>query len=238
MEELNFSDYLILCSDFEKNPEDTSKLEEIEDFISQIEIREYLPLKEKEMVVMDIITALSSDFDAPATAAFLENGRVTKGLLAYCVNLTNDLPIMSLNYFAPDAIYEYGLYDAVVARCEADYKRLLRMIDDVVNATNIYRITQTAALFNEESYQDWIKSMKELKDTVDSEAIQGLLSLVSTESEEGKDLLDTIREMALEQTNKEFANDAAKFEKAAEFQESSKTEESIDVEEEETKHVS
>lgn len=238
MEELNFSDYLILCSDFEKNPEDTSKLKEIEEFISKIEIREYLPLKQKEMVAMDIITALNSDFDAPATAAFLENGRVTKGLLAYCVNLTNDLPIISLNYFAPDAIYEYGLYNAVVARCEADYKRLLKMIDDVVNATNIYRITQTAALFNEESYQDWIKSMNELKDTIDSEAIQGLLSLIGTNSEEGKDLLDKIREMAVEQTNKEIVNEATKFEKAAEFQKDSEVKESIDVGEEETKHVS
>ena len=112
------------------------------------------------------------------------------------------------------------------------------MIDDVVNATNIYKITQTAALFNEESYQDWIKSMNELKDTIDSEAIQGLLSLIGTESKDGKELLDKIREMAVEQTNKEIVNEATKFEKAAEFQENSKVEESIDVEEEDTKHVS
>lgn len=238
MDDLKLSDYLIMCSDFEKNPEDTSKLDEINEFISKIEVREYLPLKDKEMVAMDIVTSINSDFDAPAAAAFLEDGRITKGLLAYCVNLENDLPFITYNYFATDAIYEYGLYDAVIVRCEKDYNRLIKVIDDMVNATNIYRITQTASLFNEESYQDWIKSMTELKDTIDSETIQGLLNLMSNESEEGKDLLEQIREMAVSQTNKEIANEASKFEKAAELQEDSKVVQSDDKPEEEDKHVS
>ena len=136
-EELKLSDYVILCSEFEKDPEDSSKLEAIDEFISKVDIREYLPLREKEIIAMEIVTSINQDFNAPATAAFLEIGRITKGLLSYCVNLENDLSIVSYNYFVVDAIYEYGLYDAIASRCEKDYKRLAKMIDDIINATNI-----------------------------------------------------------------------------------------------------
>ena len=238
MEELKFSDYVIMCSDFEKNPENTELLEKIEEFVSKIEVREYLPLKDKEMVTMEIITSISPDFDAPAVAAFLEVGRISKALLTYCVNLEIDLPIMSYNYFITDAIYEYGLYDAIYSRCEKDFNRLSKMIDDVVNASNIYHITETASLFDKESYENWIDSMNKLKDTLDSDSVKALLEVIGTESIEGKDLLTAIGEMAMERTNKQIEDESVKFEKAAEFYDNPDKEEEDEKKEGDSEHVS
>lgn len=219
MDELRISDYIIMCSDFEKNPDNTELIKDIENFISKLEIREYLPLKQKELITMEIITSLSPDFDAPGTAAFLENGRVSKGLLSYCVNLINDLPIISYNYFTVDAIYQYGLYEAVISRCRDDYNRLIKMIDDVVNASNIYKIVQTASLFNEDSYKDWLDSMNQLKDSLNSDSIKALIEISGLESPESAEFINTAAKMAMDSVNKEFDNENSKLEKAVESQE-------------------
>ena len=219
MEELKFTEYLRLCSEFEKDPQNEEKLNDITSFVSKVVVKEFIPLRKKEMLAMDIVTSLSPDFDAPSTAAFLEGGRVLKGLMSYCANLRNDVPLSTLYYFASDAIYQYGLYDHIIKYCESDYKRLVKIIDDVVNATNIYRITQTAAIFNEDSYQQWVKNMENLKDTLNSEQLKSLLELSMTDSKEGGDLLTQIAEAAIKQTNNEMKAESDKFNAAAEFRE-------------------
>ena len=52
-EKLKLSEYLLLCSKFEDNPEDESLLEKINEFLSKLTIREYIPLKEKEIILID-----------------------------------------------------------------------------------------------------------------------------------------------------------------------------------------
>ncbi|MBO7691884.1 MAG: hypothetical protein J6T10_04525 [Methanobrevibacter sp.] len=222
MEELKFSEYIEKCLDFEKNPEDQTKIEEIKNFLDKIEVKEYLPMKEKELIMMNILDTLHQDYDAPGAAMILEHGKVIYGLLGYCVNLDNDLPIINYNYFCVDAIYKYGLYDTVISYCEKDYNRFLKMLDETINFTNIYRITQTAALFNEEAYENWKKGIQDLKDSLNSEDIKSFLEIVDAENEDIKDLVTSLQDLALNQANKETEQESSKFDAAAEFLEKTK----------------
>lgn len=224
-EKLELSDYLMLCTKFEENPEDASLLEGINDFISKISVREYISLKEKEIIIMEILNTLNKDLDAPGVAAFLEIGKITNALLRYCVNLENDVPYISLGYSLVDMIYKHGLYDSILEGCEKDCKRLFKMIDDAVNASNIYRIVETASLFDQESYDEWLASMNNLKDTLDSKTLQNLLDVVGTDSEETKELIDQIKKVAVESVQNEYKSDAEKFEKASDLM--SKNEEEV-----------
>jgi hypothetical protein len=227
-EKLKLSEYLLLCSKFEDNPEDESLLGKINEFLSKLSIREYIPLKEKEIILIDVLNMLNKDFDVPGVATFLEIGKLTKGMLAYCVNLENDTMFLTFGYFIVDTFYKYGLYDTIMERCGKDCNRLFKMIDDALNVSNIYRLLETASLFNKESYDEWLQSMKELKDTLDSKTLQEVLDVLGTDSEESKELLNSIKKMAIDSTNREYESESEKFRKAAEAQLNNKGETVVD----------
>ena len=217
-EKLKLSDYLIMCSEFEKDPTNTDILDGIDGFLSRLSIREYIPLHEKEIIMMNVLTSLNKDYDAPGTAVFLEIGKISMGLLAYCTNLENDATFLNYSYYIVDAIYMHGLYDIITAICEEDCNRLFKMIDDTINASNIYRITETASLFNQNSYDEWLKNMEDLKQTMDSQSIKDLLMVFGSGSQEAKDLLEQIQNVALESIKTDVQSESDKFAKAAEEQ--------------------
>ena len=212
---LKVSDYLIACTDFEKDPENEGNYQKIQNFLSDLVIREYIPLKEKEIITINVLETINKDYDAPGAAAFIEMGKVTRALLSYCVNLDNDITILSFGYYATDLIYKHGLFDTVTKVCGADYNRLTTMIDNAINASNIYRLAQTAELFDQESYDKWLKTMNELKDTMDSQSIKDLITLVNEDNEGNNSLINQLKEMAIDQVNTEMREEELKFKKAA-----------------------
>ena len=139
-DKLKLSDYLMLVSKFESEPDNQEILKQIDDFLSKLIVREYMPLKEKEIAVMFILNNLNKDFDAAGASAFLEIGKVTEGLLSYCINLEKDISAIALGYYLVDSIYKYGLYSTIFNKCEKDCTRLFNMVDNAVNVSNIYRL--------------------------------------------------------------------------------------------------
>lgn len=215
-EKLKLSKYELLCVKFEENPENTQLLDEIQEFLSKLVIREYIPLKEKEYILMDVLRTINKDFDVPGVVTFLEIGKLTLGLIKYCVNLENDLGPLNIGHFVVDTFYKYGLYDAIISKCEKDCNRLFKMIDESMNVSNIYRLLQTISLFDQKSYDDWLKSMKDLKDTLDSKTLQEVLDVLNEDNEGNKELIDSVKKVAIESANKEMETEALKFKKVSE----------------------
>lgn len=221
MDNLKMTQYILKCAQFQEDPENAGLFDDISNFCDTLEIREYIPLKEKELIVMEILSYLNSDYDAPGAAAFLEMGKTNIALLRYCVNLENDLDfnfLMNL-HLTTDLIMQFGLYDAIIQTAGEDYKRLCVMIDNAVSVSNFYRLTQTAQLFDEKAYENWKKSIEDLKDTVSSKEVQDLINLVDQDGQEGKEIVDQVRQMAVNHVNEEIKNEETKFRNAVDFME-------------------
>jgi phosphopantothenoylcysteine synthetase/decarboxylase len=99
-----------------------------------------------------------------------------------------------------------------------------------MNVSNVYRIVQTASLFDKESYDQWLNSMKELKNVLETTNLKELLDTLGDDSEGAKEIINQLRDMATENVRKEFENEAAKFEKAAKLQGESEEDQDLDDE--------
>lgn len=223
-EKVKLSDYLSFCLDFEKDRNREEAEKNIKNFLDKLIIKEYLPLSEKQVRVIGILDRINGDYDVSGVAALLEIEKIRTGLLSYCVNLEDDVPSVA-GYFLVDMGYQYGLYDTVMSVCEKDVNRLFKMIDDSMNAANIYRITQTASLFNKEAYDEWLDNMEKLKETLNSENLKELLSVAGSESPEVKEMFDSLRDLTVKGIQEDIRNEAKKFEKAAALQEESNSKE-------------
>ncbi len=206
---LKISEYLLACIDFEKTQSE-DKLKEINDFIAKINFREYIPLKEKEILIMRIMSSISKDFDAPGAAAFVEMGKIGVGLLSYCTNLEVDVNFFNTLYHAYDLLHEFGLVGVVLEHCQKDYDVLVSMLDKSLSFDNFYRIIQTASLFDEESYDKWLETMNNLKTTLDQENLKALMATVNTEDEASKEVLQKLKEVAVQQVNDEMVHEQEK----------------------------
>ena len=222
-EKVKLSDYLSFCLDFEKDRNREEADKNIKNFLGKLIIKEYLPLSEKQVRVIGILDRINSDYDVSGVAALLEIEKIRTGLLSYCVNLEDDVPSVA-GYFLVDMGYQYGLCDTIMSVCEKDVNRLFKMIDDSMNAANIYRITQTASLFNKEAYDEWLDNMEKLKETLNSENLKELLSVAGSESPEVKEMFDSLRDLTVKGIQEDIRNEAKKFEKAAALQKENNSE--------------
>lgn len=231
-DKIKLSEYILACSDFEKNPEDQNSAKKINDFLNKVRIREYIPLKEKETISMEILNSLHQDFDTIGTATLLEVNKIIRGLLRYGINIENDLNLLSFNYFIIDSCYKYGLYDVIIEHCKKDYRRLCTLVDSAINVSNIERIVETASLFDEKSYSTWLQNVQDFKDILNKEEVQNFVKAVGGEAKEEKELLNSIREAALNQSQREYEYEKNKLDKILKFQQQSEEKRSQAKEEE------
>lgn len=206
-EKLLFSDYILKALEFEEHPEDLMKKEALKEYLDKIIVRNYIPLKEKELLMVNIMNSIGKDSDAPGKAAFLEMSKTTAGLLAYCVNVENDISISSVLYNVYDICWQYGLSGIVLKYCADDYNKLCSMVDSAISIDNLDTLIKTASLFGKEDFEKWEKSIQELETHLSSEQFQELKKLVATNDESGAKLLNQIQEEALSEVNREISKE-------------------------------
>lgn len=204
---LLFSDYILKALEFEEHPEDLTKKEALREYLDKIIVKNYIPLKEKELLMVNIMNSVNKDYDAPGKAAFLEMSKTITGLLAYCVNIENDISISSILYSVYDVCWQYGLADIVLKYCSDDYNKLCSMVDSAIRIDNIETLIKTTSLFGKEDFDKWEKSIQELETHLSSEQFQELKKLVATNDESGVELLNQIQEEALSEVKQEVSKE-------------------------------
>lgn len=217
MEELKLSKYIELCTDFEEHPEDVTKDEAIKDFIAQLVVRDFLPMKNKVMKAMEIATLIPDDYDAASAAGTYEMARVTHGLLAYCVNLEDDLMPLDTTFVVYDKLYQYGLAPAIEKICQVDYDRFSGMLRDMINVANIKALTQTVQLVNFGEYDRWIKTMEEFKQTLTPEMVRDLVAISEMSTGQTPELIKQMAQEMLDYNDVSAANEVAKFDMIKQF---------------------
>lgn len=208
---LSLREFLNLCVNFESDPSEEND-KKIQDFLGQLQIKEYLSLKEKAIIAMSILSDIGKDFDAIGTSSMLEMGKIFHGLCSYVVNLDMDIDFLSKTYAAYDVVMRYGFYDKVSAYCEKDYMRLCNYIDNSINASNIYYLIQTAALLDNERLEEWTKVMDEVKETLTPEVMKSLETVNLANKDVTKELFSAIAENSLAKAQKILADEKIKYE--------------------------
>lgn len=213
--QLLLSEYLELTTDFAQEPT-FEKESRITDWLSQLEVREYMPMKEKALVMMDILSGAAQEYDVPGLATHLEMCKMARGLLRYCTNLENDVEILSLTMGAYDNIQIYGLAKVVRDVCHEDYGVLCSMVDNTFNISNVKTFADTAALLNKTEYDKWVNTMKQLKSELTPEVLQGLIAASNMSAPEFADLSQALAETALRDAANQLAAAELREQAAAE----------------------
>lgn len=205
-ENLKLSKYLELCLSFEENPSEENQ-NALQEFLTKLQIKEYMPITDKMVIMVNILSGISSEFNETGSAAFLEVGRVVKGLLGYCINLENDIEILTILYAVYDKIRTHGLYQAVLSHCEEDFNLFSTMLRDAVNIAHIQQLSTTAELFDGAAYDNWVKTMEEMKNYLTPDILTALAAFNNQNSPEATELLKNLAEKGVAADLKEF-NDA------------------------------
>lgn len=194
---INLTTLLEACLAFKKDPTPANELK-IQQITKDFVIREYLPLSEKHIRVATIVGGISEDeLDAFVAENWFALNKVVYGILSYVTNLHNDLDRASLTPAVVDVLYEMGIIDLILDSAGKDYARLEKMIDETINFSNIFRIVETATLFNQDKLDKFIEEIRSLKTELTPEMLADLKSLAVAGSPEFKALKETLMDEAL-----------------------------------------
>lgn len=200
------SELFLACENFEKDPTDENN-DKLQKMIQSLQVKTYIPILDKELIMVDILSAIPDEFDAPGCSGYLEMGKVMYGLLAYVVNLENDLNGLSMFFGIYDALVVHGVVDYILQFASKDYAVLDRMVSDAMSSTNITRLLQTASLFDEKAYAKWKGLITDLKTSFTPEMLDAMKKVSAEGSDEGKILANGLMEAAL---NKAYDRDLKK----------------------------
>ena len=210
---IKLSEILKAYINFKDHP-DEEHWKKVSELISELKIREYLPLLDKQLALTIILNKIEyQDKDAVATQMNLEIAKVIYGLLAYCINLENDLGFEALlNGFVVDSLYNCGLVGSILDICEKDYTLLCDMVQSTINFSNIFRITETMTLFSPEKLEELKQTTEELRQiTLSSDKIDKLVKIFEANDPKTMALMEALEASSLAAANKAAA-DAAREE--------------------------
>src|SRR5574344_942319 len=193
------TDLVTACLNFEEDPESKEKEQNVTNLLNQISVRSYLTIQEKEVALMRILSRVPNEYDAAGAATYVEIGKIIYGLLSYSVNLENDMGELALQYGIYDVITMHGIAAYFLQYCSDDFSVLEKMISDTLNFSNIFRLSQTMALFNDKEFDKWIKMITDLKTTLTPEMIKDLKSLAANGTPQWEALKKSVEDTALSQ---------------------------------------
>lgn len=200
------SELFLACERFEQDPTDENN-DKLQKMIQSLQVKTYIPILDKELIMVDILSAIPDEFDAPGCSGYLETGKVMYGLLSYVVNLENDLNGLSVFFGVYDALVMHGVVDYILQFASKDYAILDRMVSDAMSFTNITRLLQTASLFDEKAYTQWKGLLTDLKASFTPEMLDAIKKISAENSDEGKIVADSVIETTL---NKVYDRDLKK----------------------------
>ena len=172
---LSLKYFLEKCLTFEMDPsEENSRV--IESFLSKVQVKKYLPVIDK-IVNVGKMSKIESNYDALGTIMYIEIGKVFDGLLAYCANIEDDAGALSRITTSCDYIYNYGLADTILSVCEKDFNIFSKMVEEMINVSNIYKLSKTTQLFSEARFGEWARQVKDIKNMLNPQTIKDLLKI-------------------------------------------------------------
>lgn len=163
----------------QKGEATAEQVEEFDKIFPQILVKDYLPMKQKEMVISQIVWYT---FDKQPDETYIdcmsnfEICLILYGLLSY-TTIENDLQMAALSASIVDILYECGFVDKILSFCKKDYERFCLMAERAVNFKSGLDLLVSLESFNPEVIRNTAESLKGTLSGLTPEALRGMVKI-------------------------------------------------------------
>ena len=161
----------------QKGEATAEQVEEFDKIFPQILVKDYLPMKQKEMAISQIVWYT---FDKQPDETYIdcmsnfEICLILYGLLGY-TTIENDLQMAALSAAIVDILYECGFVEKILSFCKKDYERLCKMADRAVNFRTGLELITTISTFDSQQLQTVSKELKNTIGNLKPEMIENMV---------------------------------------------------------------
>lgn len=172
---------LAAAAEWLNDPENEEKANLFETIKSQLIVREYMPLGQKEICLRKAIIDVRSDEELmPYTASILyEIAVLFDCLLAYVVNLEPDIDNLYKDASFYDLIVMSGLKDYILSFCGEDYEDMRHMADRMITFDNLKELTKTLEVASPEAVNELTREFKNFTADTNIEMIKHLSEIMA-----------------------------------------------------------
>lgn len=163
----------------QKGEATAEQVEEFDKIFPQILVKDYLPMKQKEMAISQIVWYT---FDKQPDETYIdcmsnfEICLILYGLLGY-TTIENDLQMAALSASIVDILYECGFVDKILSFCKKDYERFCLMAERAVNFKSGLDLLVSLESFNPEVIRNTTESLKGTLSGLTPEALRGMVKI-------------------------------------------------------------
>ena len=161
----------------QKGETTAEQVEEFDKIFPQILVKDYLPMKQKEMAISQIVWYT---FDKQPDETYIdcmsnfEICLILYGLLSY-TTIENDLQMAALSAAIVDILYECGFVEKILSFCKKDYERLCKMADRAVNFRTGLELITTISTFDSQQLQTVSNELKNTIGNLKPEMIENMV---------------------------------------------------------------
>lgn len=198
MEEIDIFDLLESASDFLADPTDSEAADKFSEYKSKLVIRRFLPLEQKETAMLKTLMDINSqDLDSHHFASAMEISLTFNGLLAYVANIDYNTNSVLKDESFYDIFWISGLGDYILDFCEADFKRLERMLTSMISFENIKALLREISDITPESIDRLSESFKRFTVETKPDVLKAMADIVKQNDPFYNKVADAIEEQAV-----------------------------------------
>lgn len=132
-----------VCADYVQDPENKESAEAFENLKSSLIVKNYLPLKQKEIALKKILSDIQMDDEELYSFSTYKNiCLLFDGLMAYVVNVNYDIDGVLKDTEIYDILMVSGFVDFVLQYCYRDYMKLELDLQDILSMRGIYSLAK------------------------------------------------------------------------------------------------
>lgn len=187
------SELLLKALEYLQNPMDKEKEKEFEDLKNSIIVKVFLPLIDKEAVLLRIAYNQDQAFgdSSMGYTCVTELALIVHGLFAY-TNIDINMGIDYKQYGVYDTIMESGLYDYILSYCKTDFERLETMLRQMISFDNLSSLVETLGKLDVDTIDKLTQTISEFKSKMDTGELGKILQTVNSTEPVAKALQETL----------------------------------------------
>lgn len=185
--------------------EDENQAENLKQFkqlMNKIEIKTFIPLVEKQTVLLNMTEDLSDEFGDESTAfsCGAELSFIINAIDKY-TNIIIDIDYMKYSVY--DSLYETGIVDYISSVCQKDWDRLERMYRQMISFDNLQRLIEGLNGLKVEEFEKAVSNFKDFVSTTDKDLMETFVDITKREDPQIKQLYKLVSAEAVKKVLEE-----------------------------------
>ena len=185
MEETTYKIYeihevLAAAAEWAQNPESTDAAEALENIKNSLVIKDYMPLKQKELCLNKMLIDIYVEKDsADAFSVGTEIAMLFDCLLGYVVNLNQDIDTLFKDTEFYDLLYISGIVNYILGFCQTDYNKLEKMADRMISYDNLKDLIETIDMASPDSVKELTEEFKRFRTDTKPDMLKHLVDIIA-----------------------------------------------------------